>query len=107
MAVEFIGLKELKPEDIGKITEIAGHYHEKLTVKIPKFLLKVHVKKFEKAGTNRAKFSSHLRLESPEIIAISESHDWDLTRVMHDCFKKLEREISHKFKLEGHMPKPK
>ncbi len=107
MSIEFIGLKDLKTEEVEKLTEIADHYHGKLAVRIPKFLLKLHVKKFEKAGTNRAKFSSHLRLESPQIIAISESHDWDLSKTIHTCFKKLESELNHKFRLEGHLPKPK
>ena len=106
MPIQFINLKEFEPEETDIITDISGHYHDKLKIKIPKFLLKIHIKKQKKAG-NRKKFSSHLRLETPNIIAVSESHDWDLVRTLHDCFKKLQREVSHKFKLEGHLPKPK
>jgi ribosome-associated translation inhibitor RaiA len=106
MSIQFIGIKDFKPEETEKITEISEHYHEKLKIKVPKFLLKIHTKKQKKAG-NRQKFSSHIRIETPHIIAVSESHDWDLTRVLHECFKKLEKELNHKFKLEGHLPKPK
>lgn len=106
MPVQFIGLKDFKPEETETITEISEHYHEKIRIKIPRFLIKAHIKRYEKAG-NRVKFSAHLRLETPNILAVSESHDWDLARVLHECFKKLRREISHKLKLEGHLPKPK
>ena len=106
MPVQFIGLKDFDSEETEIITEISEHYHDKIKIKIHRFLLKAHIKKQKKAG-NRAKFSSHLRLETPNIIAVSESHDWDLARALHDCFKKLQREIQHKFKLEGHLPKPK
>ncbi len=106
MPIQFIGLKDFKPEETEVITEISEHYHEKLKIKVHKFLLKVHIKKQRKAG-NRQKFSSHLRLETPHILAVSESHDWDLPRALHECYKKLEREINHKLKLEGHLPKPK
>ena len=106
MPIDFIGLKDLKPGEAEIIADISGHYYDKLLIKIPRFLLKVHIKKQKKAG-NRKKFSSHLRLETPSVIAVSESHDWDLTRVLHDCFKKLDRELKHKLKLEGHLPKPK
>ena len=107
MPVQFIGpLKDFTKEQADNIVRITEHYHNKIKIKIPKFLLKVHIKKHKKTG-NRIKFSIHLRLETPNIIAVAESHDWDLIRVLHDCFKKLQRELAHKFKLEGHLPKPR
>ena len=106
MPVQFIGLKDFTPEETEIITDISEHYHEKLRIKVKKFLIKAHPKKHDKTG-NRTKYTLHLRLETPSILAVSEAYDWDLSRVMHECFKKLKREIDHKLKLEGHVPKPK
>lgn len=106
MPVQFIGLNKFGTEQADRIVKITEHYHNKIKIKIPDFLLKVHIKEKKLAG-KKIKFSIHLRLETPNIIAVSESHDWDLVRALHDCFKRLQREIAHKFKLEGHLPKPK
>lgn len=105
MPAQFIGLKDLKPGEPDTVLKITEHYHNKIKIKFPKFLLKVHIKRMEKSG-KKVKFSAHLRLESPDIVAVSDAHDWDLTRTLHESFKKLQRELSHKFKLEGHLPKP-
>lgn len=104
MQIRFIGLRDLTQEEANLITTIVEGYKIKFERDIPDFILIVRTKKLRKAG-NKQKFSIHTRLQNPNNIIVSQAADWDFTRTIHKSMKKLESELAHKFKTEGHLPK--
>ncbi len=104
--IQFIGVKELMPEEQELVSRLSTESFEKLT-RILKNIeqMVVHVKRYEKEG-GKAKYSLHIRLKVPTsaIIESCKSHDFDLARALHRAFDDIKTQIEHKFHT-GTMPK--
>lgn len=104
MQVKFVGLQDLTQEEANLLSVLVEGYKIKIERDIQDFSLVVRVKKLSKTG-KKHKYSIHTRISSPNTILVSQAFDWDFSRTIHKAMKKLENEIQHKFKTEGHLPK--
>lgn len=108
MPIRFIGLANFDTEEDTAIKQITREYYEKILRALEKSSIVLELKKTELSETNnkRFRYDFHVRVESAnKIIATAESFDWDIKRTLHRVFQKLEHELQHKYKLEGHLPK--
>lgn len=105
MQVRFVGLRDLTQEEASLLSTLVEGYKLRLERDIPDFILVVSVKKHSKKA--KQKYSIHTKLSAPSAVLVSQAFDWDFSRTIHKAMKKLENELQHKFKIEGHLPKPK
>lgn len=104
--IQFIGVRELEPEEQQVVSNLSTEYYGKLKRAVKNFTsLAVHVKTHNKGGEKK-KFSVHIRLIAPtHIIESRKAADWDLARTMHKAFKNLENEVKDKLHTDDQKPK--
>lgn len=105
MPIQFIGLNSLEKKESDVVRGLAVEYYDRILRDLPQALLVLNTKIYDQEG--KKKFSLHARINAPGIVLVTEAADWDLRRTVHKVMKKMERELQHKFKTEGHLPKPK
>lgn len=100
--VQFIGLKDLHPDDQEKIKDII--YTKSLFIEreIKKInSLRLHFKTYKQGGNKR--YSVHLMINSPgKVITadrVSESSRWDPIAAVYEVIDDAREQIRHKFKL--------
>lgn len=105
--IQFIGLKDLEPEEQANVSRLATQYYEK----IDRFAnnlqgMTVHIKTYEKEGTKK-KFSIHIRLKVPSkaTIECDKTHDFDLVRALHKAFNDIIEQTKHYFRKDTTRPK--
>lgn len=104
MPIRFIGLVNFDPQEQSIIKELSEEYYDKILRDIQNALLIVDLKKYERKQKN-SKYAFHSRVEGPSLMLISKASDWDIKRTLHKLFKKLEKELQHKYKIKGGLPK--
>lgn len=105
MPIQFIGLNGLEKKESDIIKGLAVEYYNRVLRDLPQALLVLQVKIYKEEG--KQKFSMHARINHPSIVLAAQAADWDLRRTVHKVMKKIERELQHKYKTEGHLPKSK
>ena len=96
--IKFIGLEDLEETEQQMVKDIAEQ-HSLDIQRIMKNLtnLVLHVKAYGGEG-KRAKYSVNLKVESPTAtIASDKTAEWDLQKAIGTAFRKLERELLHRF----------
>jgi len=101
--ITILGLDDFNSIEKRKIIDYIEKYSEKIFRDVEGILI-VHAKRHEKDG-KRVKYSFHVKIESPETLLGAKDDDWILAKALHKVFTKVENEIQHKFKLEGHKNK--
>lgn len=97
--ISYINLKELNIEEEAVVKKLTGEHLAKLEKFVKgSFVLKI---KKHSVGGKRVRYSFHLRLNAPSVIAKVESTDWDLKKALHIVFTEMGNELKHKFKLDG------
>jgi hypothetical protein len=99
MPVRFVKSKLLTKEEVDVVNKIGSLYLNKIEryVKNPNLIIQI---KKQKNNENKAiKYSIRSRIVGTTLIQ-SSCYDWNLSRAMHSCFKKLLKEIDHKFKVK-------
>ena len=104
MFIRYIDLKILDSFEKATAESLTSKYCEKIDVFLKNAAksstLVFDIKKYNKTGS-AVKYSVHLRLDVPNLKFSAKAADWDLNRVLHKVFNKLEHEVKHKFKSEG------
>ena len=101
MPIQFKGLVNFDTLEEATIKQLAREYYDKLLRDIKDALLVLDLKKYENEG-KKVKYALHSRVESGSTLILNtKASDWDLRRTLHKLFKKLERELQHKYKLKG------
>ncbi len=104
MLIRYIDLKKLDSFEKDEVESIASKSCEKIDVFLKNAAatstLVFDIKKYDTTG-KAAKYSIHLRLDVPNLKFSAKAADWDLARVLHKVFNKLEHEVKHKFRSEG------
>ena len=96
--VQYIGLKQLG-DDAGTVQTLVERYMEKLDRDFSDYTLLFHSKLHNIGG--RVKYSFHVRLEHPQMVAKADAVDWDLRRTVLEVMQALEQEVEHTFKIHG------
>lgn len=104
--IQFIGVKELSPEEQAIVNTLSTEYYQKIKRSLKNLTsLAVHVKTYKKEGSKK-KYSINIRAIAPtKIIESKMAADWDLARTLHKAFKNIEHEIEHKLKVSSQKPK--
>ena len=87
-----------REQDVAKEITINAYPRVERYVNEP--VIEVEIKKHEKDG-GAVKFSIHVRVKAPDIVASVNQDDWDLARAMHMTFDNLFTYLEHKYKKEG------
>ncbi len=100
MPIRFVKSKSLTEEEIDIVNKIGSLYLTKIERYTKNPDLMVYIKKQKDNDDKSVKYSIKSRIEG-SIFIQSSCHDWNLQRATHSCFKKLLKEIDHKFKIKG------
>lgn len=107
--IQFIGVKELSPEEQTIVNTLSTEYYQKIKRSLKNLTsLVVHIKSYEKSGKEekKKKYSVHIRAIAPtHMIESKRAADWDLARTLHKSFKNVEHEIEHRLKTSSQKPK--
>ncbi|MFC1697373.1 hypothetical protein ACFL1H_03505 [Nanoarchaeota archaeon] len=96
--IRYIGLNDLEEPDARMVQAIA----ETHSIEIQRIMrnitnLTLNIKIYSRTG-HRQKYSVHLKVESPTATITSDlSSEWDLQKATASAFRKLERQILHRF----------
>ncbi len=96
--VQYVGLKKLG-DDASVVQTLVERYMEKLDRDFPNHQMILHTKLHNVGG--RVKYSLHVRLEHPQMVAKADAVDWDLRRTVHKVMQALENDIEHIFKIHA------
>lgn len=99
MPIKFVKSKLLTEEEINVVNKIGSLYLTKIERYTNNPDLLIHIKKQKDQGDRGVKYSIKSRIEGSTFIQ-SSCYDWNLSRAIHSCFKKLLKEIDHKFKIK-------
>ena len=99
MPIRFVKSKLLTEKEIDDANRIGSLYLSKIERYTNNPDLLIHIKKQKDQGDRGVKYSIKSRIEGG-IFMQSSCYDWNLQRAMHSCFKKLLREMNHKFKIK-------
>ncbi len=96
--IQFVGLKELTPEEQEVVKKISEHHYNKIKRAIKnRASLVLHIKCYSEKG-KRKKFSLHIKVLSPTKTFTSDKvHDWELEKALHKAFNDLPEQIHHEF----------
>lgn len=92
------GLDDFTEDEVTKIKELTLANFEKISRDIEGDLI-MHAKKHNKDG-NRAKYSFHAKIQTPDSLINVEGDDWLLSTAMHKVMNKLKNSVHHKLKNE-------
>lgn len=100
-AIQFIGLKELSPEEQRVVQNLSTEYYDKVQREAKKVTaLVIHIKQHEKGGSKK-KYSVHIRVDAPTFLFEStKANDWDLAKTMHKAFEDVMHGIQHRLHTE-------
>ena len=90
------GLDGFEEKEVKIIKELVFSSYEKIKRHVTGDLV-LHAKKHEKDG-NRAKYSVHGKIKTPDNLINVESSDWELPTVIHKVMNKLENSAKSKFR---------
>ena len=93
------GLDEFTEEEVKKIKELTFTNFEKISRDIKGDLV-MHAKKHNKDG-DRAKYSFHAKIQTPDNLINVEDTDWLLSTALHKTMNKLKNSVHHKLKNES------
>ncbi len=97
--IQILGLDSFENKEKDKIMSYVERYSDKIFRNIVGDMI-IHAKKHEKDG-NRANYSFHIKIQTPETLISVRDDDWILSTALHKVLKKVENNIKHKFKVEG------
>jgi ribosome-associated translation inhibitor RaiA len=97
--IQILGLDSFNDKEKDKIINYVEKYSDKIFRNI-KGNMVMHAKKHEKDG-NRANYSFHIRIQTPETLISVKDDDWILSTALNKALKKVENNIIHKFKVKG------
>lgn len=94
--LQIIGIRNLDEMEIEAVNRVANRYYVKIQRQIKKVnSLVVHIKAYEKEGSQR-KYSIHVKLLAPTRIFVStKAFDWDLEKTLHKSFRDVIRQVKH------------
>ena len=93
------GLDQFEDNEIAKIKELTYSNFEKISRDIKGDLV-LHAKKHNKDG-NRAMYSFHAKIQTPDNLINVEDTDWLLSTALHKTMNKLKNSVHHKLKNES------
>lgn len=101
MPIQFKGLINFNTLESETIKKLSRQYYDKLLRDLKDANLVLDLKKYDQEG-KRTKYALHSRIESGSTLRLNtKASDWDLRRTLHKLFKKLEKELQHKYRLKG------
>ena len=108
--VQFVGLKELSPEEQDLVQSLVTKGYEKVRRELRNYTsIVVHVKRYKKAGGDgkRQKYSVHVKVVAPtkKPLVSCMAHDWELARAIHKSFNDIKAQLAHAFHRDVTMPK--
>ena len=96
--INFKGLEVLGTKDSEIVRTLADKHLEKLTHKYENITsVDIHIKISHSMGVNK-KYSISVELTFDKKKFSSESIDWNIKTAVHDCFNKIDEQISKEFK---------
>jgi len=98
MPIQYVGLDDLNEKDMEKLTSISEKAYPKLERYYPDETLVLVIKTHSRSQGTRAKISIHAKIDAPRIKIIAHADDWDMAKVAHKIFDKLEEEAKRKLK---------
>jgi hypothetical protein len=111
--VQFVGLKDLAPEEQDLVQGLTTKAYEKLKRDLQNTAsVVVHIKRYKKASgpgeEKRQKFSVHVKVIAPtkKPLVSSMAHDWELPRAVHKAFNDIQAQLKHAFYTDATRPKP-
>ncbi len=113
--IQFVGLKDLSPFEQNTVQNLTSEAFGKLKRRTKNLTsLVIQIKAYDKTtskGTDKKqgkkKYSVNIKVLTPtKSFASTKAVDWDLNRVIHSAFKKVEGEIIHRFKDDVSYKKP-
>jgi hypothetical protein len=110
--IQFIGLKELLPEEQDLVQSLTTKGYEKIKRDLRNTTsLLVHVKRYKKAAATeekRQKYSVHVKVVAAtrRPIVSCKAHDWELARALHKAFNDIRNQLKHAFYTDETRPKP-
>ncbi|MCD4760087.1 hypothetical protein K8R33_04325 [archaeon] len=90
------GLNQFDEKEIEKIKEIVSTNYIKIKREITGSLI-LHAKKHNKDG-DRAMYSFHGKIQTPDNLINAEADDWLLATALHKVMNKLQASTKHKFR---------
>lgn len=99
--IQVLGLDDFNTKEKKKILDYADIYAEKIFREMDADNMKIHAKKHEKTG-KRAKYSFHVKIQTPINLINAKDNDWVLAVALHKVFEKVKNNVQHTFKTEGH-----
>jgi ribosome-associated translation inhibitor RaiA len=99
--IQIKGIEQLSEEERKAVEEILDNSYEKLKRRTKTdFLLKLAIKEYSKNLDNknkRKKYSIQAQISGDVREFEASADDWDLRKVLHKVFEKLDNEIEHAF----------
>lgn len=107
--VQFVGLRDLEPEEADVIQSLSTEYYGKIKREMHNLTdLVVHVKAAGKVdgSQKRKRYTVLIRALSPGFaLESSKSDDWELPRAIHSAFDDILAQIRHKLRTDVTRPK--
>lgn len=108
--IQFVGIKELSPEEQDVVQSLTTEYFSKIKREINNVTdLVVHVKTAGKSGDRdkRKRYTLMVRAMFPGfVIESKDSDDYELPKAMHQSFEEILSQIHHKLRTDSTRPKP-
>ena len=99
--IKYLGMESLSEEEKELTEKLGQEYFEAIQRQTKNDLcLILHIKEINKEG-ERKLFSMTLRTEAPMRTLEASEEDWNLEVGLRKVFKKLEKEIQHKFHTDS------
>ncbi len=92
MSLKFTGLDCMNEDELDDFSRISERSYSKIERLLPNADIILKVKKHEKEG-KRSKISIKANINSPEYRLSAQAFDWDISKVTHKIFTKLENEL--------------
>jgi len=108
--IQFVGVKELSPEEQGVVQSLSTDYFAKIKREINNVTdLVVHIKTADKGGERdkRKRYTLVVRAVFPGfVIEAKDSDDYELPKALHKSFGEIISQIHHKLRTDSTRPKP-
>ncbi len=95
--IKYLGMEDLNEEEQNLTKQLSEEYFERIQRDLKNELCLIAHIKVMNTGGERKEFSISVRTEAPLQIIEASEEDWNLEVGLHKAYKKLEKEIQHKF----------
>jgi hypothetical protein len=108
--IQFVGMKDLTPEEQDVVQSLSTEYFEKIKREIQNNTdLTVHIKTDGVSATHnkRKRYTLMIRAVFPGfVIESKDSDDYELPKALHQSFEEIISQIHHRLRTDSTRPKP-